>query len=72
MSRAEQDRIFERNAHIRQKIVGVVLCLFTIGFWAWLMSDDVVCIWYLPLVLLAVGTGIWIITTDELVFHDYE
>ena len=66
MSRTEQDRIFEQNAHIRQKIVGIVLCLAAIGFWAWLMSFDVVCIWYLPLVLIAVLTGIWIMTTHRL------
>ena len=66
MSREEQNRIFEQNAHVRQKIVGVVLCLAIIGFWAWVMSYDVVCIWYLPLVLVGVFTGLWIVTTDEL------
>ncbi|MBO7326261.1 MAG: hypothetical protein J6U74_01985 [Clostridia bacterium] len=70
MSRSEQDRIFEQNAFIRQKIVGIVLCLATIGFWAWLMSYDVVCIWYLPLVLIAVLTGIWVVTTKRLLMKE--
>lgn len=70
MSRAEQNRIFKRNAHIRQKTAGVILCLFTIGFWAWMMSYDVVCIWYLPLVLYVVLFGIWIITTHRLLMEE--
>lgn len=72
MSRAEQDKIFMKNAFLRQKIAGVILCLVTIGSWAWLMSYDVVNIWYLPIVLLLVGTGIWIISTKELIIREYE
>lgn len=70
MSRSEQDRIFEQNAFIRQKVAGIVLCLATIVFWAWLMSYDVVCIWYLPLVLIAVLTGIWVMTTKRLLMKE--
>lgn len=69
MNRAEQDRIFKRNALIRQKIGGIVLCLVTIGFWAWLMSYDCVNVWYLPLVLLFVFTGFGIITANKLLFE---
>ena len=69
MSRAEQDRIFKRNALIRQKIGGIVLCLVTIGSWAWLMSYDCVNVWYLPLVLLFVFTGFGIITANKLLFE---
>ena len=72
MSRAEQDRIFKRNALIRQKIGGIVLCLVTIGSWAWLMSYDCVNVWYLPLVLLFVFTGIGIIAAKETILEKGE
>lgn len=70
MNRLEQDRIFERNAYLRQKIGGTVFCLFVIAVWAWIMSYDVVCIWCFPVVLIMVLTGIWIITADRLIFEE--
>lgn len=36
--RQEQDRIFKRNAHIRQKIYGVLICLFSLASW-WYLSE---------------------------------
>lgn len=65
MSRAEQDRIFKRNAHIRQKIYGVLFDLFCIGFWAWCMAYDPVNIYHIVLVLPLVLMGLHFATTKR-------
>ena len=65
MSRKEQNRIFKRNAHLRQKIYAVIFCLVVIGFYAWLMSYDPVQMWHgfilVPLVLI----GLYYLVTPK-------
>ena len=34
--RQEQDRLFERNMMLQQKIVGIIICLVAIIGWWWL------------------------------------
>lgn len=65
MSRLEQNEIFERNAHIRQKIYGVLFSLFTIAFWAWCMAYDSVNVWHIFLVLPLVLIGLYFTTTKR-------
>ena len=61
----EQDRIFIRNAHIRQKIYAGIFTAFVLGFWAWLIDYDPVNWWYgfeaVPFALI----GIWLIITKK-------
>ena len=65
MNRDRQDEIFERNAHIRQKIYGLMLTLASLGFWIYLTDYDVVQIWWgvelVPLALI----GVWLMLTDR-------
>lgn len=70
MNRLEQDRIFERNAHIRQKIVGTAMCIIILAVWSWLLSFDVVHIWYAVLVIPAIMFGVWLISTDRLLMEE--
>ena len=59
MSRAEQDKIFKRNAHIRQKLWGAGFALLMASAWAVLLSMDEVNIWYGILFGPLILTGVW-------------
>ncbi len=61
----EQDRIFIRNAHIRQKIYAGIFTAIVIGFWSWLMSYDCVYVWYGVLAVPATLLGMWLIITKR-------
>lgn len=62
---AEQDRIFEHNAHLRQKIWGLALTLVSLGLWIYLTNYNVVQIWWgVELVPLALA-GVWLMLTDR-------
>ena len=65
MNREKQDAIFERNAHIRQKIWGLALTLVSLGLWIYLTNYDVVQIWWgVELVPLSLA-GVWLMLTDR-------
>lgn len=67
MTRRKQNEIFYRNAVLRQKIASIIFCLCVIAFWAWLMISDPVCVWYAPLAIPAVITGLWVFTQNKLI-----
>lgn len=61
----EQNRIFERNALIRQKIYAVVFIMLVIAFWAYLMSYDCTCVLYGFLAIPLVIVGLFYLLTDK-------
>ena len=61
----EQDRIFIRNAHIRQKIWGVAMSLICIALWAYIMTGGCKYVLYGVIVIPIVLVGCWLILTKR-------
>jgi hypothetical protein len=61
----EQDRIFIRNAHIRQKIWGVAMSLICIALWAYIMTGGCKYVLYGVVVVPIVLVGCWLILTKK-------
>ena len=65
LARMEQDRIFIRNAHIRQKIWGVAMSLICIALWACIMTGGCKYVMYGVVVVPIVLVGCWLILTKK-------
>jgi hypothetical protein len=65
LARMEQDRIFIRNAHIRQKIWGVAMSLICIALWAYIMTGGCKYVLYGVIVVPIVLGGCWLILTKK-------
>ena len=65
LARMEQDRIFIRNAHIRQKIWGVAMSLICIALWAYIMTGGCKYVLYGVVVVPIVLVGCWLILTKK-------
>ena len=65
LAQMEQDRIFIRNAHIRQKIYAGSFAIVLIAFWAWCMSFDCVNVWWGVLFVPVILFSLWIILTSR-------
>lgn len=65
MNREMQDAIFERNAHIRQKIWGLILAVFCLGMWIWLTTYDVKLIWWGTELFPMACIGFWLMLTER-------
>ena len=65
LARMEQDRIFIRNAHIRQKIWGVAMSLVCIALWAHIMTGGCKYVLYGVIVVPIVLVGCWLILTKK-------
>lgn len=61
----EQDRIFIRNAHLRQKIWGVALSLVCIALWAYIMTGGCKYVWYGLIVVPIVLVGCHLVLTNK-------
>lgn len=61
----EQDRIFIRNAHIRQKIWGAAMSLVCIALWAYIMTGGCKYVLYGVIVVPIVLVGCWLILTKK-------
>lgn len=61
----EQDRIFIRNAHIRQKIWGAAMSLVCIALWAYIMTGGCKYVFYGVIVVPIVLVGCWLILTKR-------
>lgn len=61
----EQNRIFEHNALIRQKIYAVAFIALVIAFWAYLMSYDCTCVLYGFLAIPLICVGLSYLLTDR-------
>lgn len=61
----EQDRIFIRNAHIRQKIWGAAMSLICIALWAYIMTGGCRYVLYGVIVIPIVLVGCWLILTKK-------
>lgn len=65
MSRAEQDKIFKRNAHIRQKLWGAAFTIIFAVTWLCLWMADREYAWFgLIFVPLILG-GLWTVITNR-------
>lgn len=65
LARMEQDRIFIRNAHIRQKIWGAAMSLVCIALWAYIMTGGCKYVLYGVIVVPIVLVGCWLILTKK-------
>lgn len=65
LARMEQDRIFIRNAHIRQKIWGAAMSLVCIALWAYIMTGGCKYVFYGVIVVPIVLVGCWLILTKR-------
>lgn len=65
LARMEQDRIFIRNAHIRQKIWGLILAVLCLAVWAVIMSGGCEYVQYGFLAVPIVLVGCWLILTKK-------
>ena len=61
----KQDREFERNAHIRQKIYAGIFTALILGVWAWLIDYDPIHVWYGILVVPYALFGVWLMLTKK-------
>jgi len=61
-----------RKAQIHQRLFGICLAVFTAGFWFWLLSYGTEFIWYAPIALLIIFSGLWLAVTDKIYFTDEE
>ncbi|MBP5608357.1 MAG: hypothetical protein J6X66_08850 [Lachnospiraceae bacterium] len=71
-ARKRQDRIFERNAMLRQKIVGCLISLISMVIWISLTAYELRQIFWgielFPMMLI----GFYVMLTDRKVFRDLE
>ncbi len=67
LARMAQDRIFIRNAHIRQKIWGAALSLACIALWAYIMTGGCKYVLYGVIVVPIVLVGCYLVLTK----HNY-
>ena len=65
MNRQIQNKIFERNAHIRQKIWGTLFSLACIAVWGVLMHMDCINVWLGIMFVPIIGMGMWMIVTEQ-------
>ena len=67
-----QNRIFERNAMLRQKIVGCLISLISMAIWIWFTLYDVVLILWgyelFPFMIL----GFYMMLTNKRLFKKFE
>lgn len=62
--RAKQDELFKRNRMIRQKIVGVLICLTTIAGW-WFLADHYEQFEYILIAAPFIWLGLYAILTKR-------
>lgn len=64
IARMEQDRLFERNMMLRQKLIGILICLLAIAGW-WFLSNFYGQFEYGIMAAIFIGTGLWVLLTDR-------
>lgn len=72
MTRRRQNEIFERNAMLRQKIVGCLVSLITLAIWIWFTAYDVKLIWWGLMMFPVIVWGCYVMLTDKKVFEELE
>ena len=63
-ARARQDELFKRNRMIKQKIVGVLICLVTIAGW-WLLAEHYEQFEYILIAAPFIWLGLYAILTKR-------
>ena len=72
MNRNKQNEIFERNALLRQKIVGCLVSLISMAIWIWFTEYDTKLIWWGCELFPVMIWGFYLMLTDKRVFNDLE